>query len=1029
MERKADGQQVRGRFRHALVASNDIYSRGDTVLDKAKQTRSVHGLRQTASGTALAITLLMAGVAHAQTVAPPAVDQPATDQTDADTPAADIVVTGSRITASGFTAPTPTQVIGEADIARSAQPNIFNAITQLPSLMGSTGRAVGVATTSSGTQGLSSFSLRGLGAIRTLTLLDGQRFVGANVTGVPDVSQFPQLLVQRVDVVNGGASASYGSDAIGGVINFVTDKRFTGFKANLEGGVTTYGDDASVTAQAAWGGSFLEDRLHVVVSGEYGREGGVPNPGFGITGANGRDWYVSPAFQVRSIAGTPAGQPQISVIQNAQQFQYAKYGLITSGPLQGTAFGLNGAPFAFQYGSNGTPTGTGAVTNCITPFCVGGDTSGVVGAGTTLASKLERLVGYIRTGYDVAADNEIYATFNAAQVRSENSPNAGAAKNANLTIQCSNPFVPASIQAACVTNNITSFQFGTSLANFPDFISVKPKRTNLRGVIGATGKFPALGTRWSYDAYYEYGHNYTDLHVSNISLNPRFNAAIQAVRAADGSIVCASAAARASGCVPFNVIGNVTNSQAALDYIIPKVGPFQHTWSSQHAASASINGQPASTWAGPISLAFGYEYRREWYKVRSDPYGNGIYPESPNSADYPADPLMNTVSGNNWYAGNYHSGGGKYDVHEGFAEVDVPVLDSDDLGRANLNAAIRETHYSTSGWIASWKVGGTWETPVEGVRLRAVTSRDVRAPNLSELFAAPAITNNVVNDPRVAGGRTVTVTQTNLGNPGLRPEVGRNTTGGIVVSGSNWLPGFNASIDYYSIKVKNVVSAFAGQQQVDLCLVSRIQQFCNSIFLDSNQPNGNFVNVQAFNLASIYTNGFDMEASYRRPLSGIGLPGTFTLRALATHVIHYRSTSGIPGTISTELAGVNQGSIPDWKILGVQSWDTDRFSLSLTERWFSDGVYSNEFVECRSNCPAPTAIHPTIDTNHMAGAFYLDAGGSYNVTSRFTAYFKIDNLLNRSPEPSPQTNVTYGFNPLLYDVLGRTFRAGLRYGF
>ena len=186
----------------------------------------------TASGVALAVVLATPAFAQADpagqsvpapTIQPgsaastPSTADPASppsaatvdaQEADDSASAADIVVTGSRITASGFSAPTPTQVIGAADINRLAQPNIFNAVTQLPSLQGSTGRATSVGSTSSGIQGLSSFALRGLGAIRTLTLLDGQRFVGANYSGVTDVSQFPQLLIQRVDVVNGGASAS-----------------------------------------------------------------------------------------------------------------------------------------------------------------------------------------------------------------------------------------------------------------------------------------------------------------------------------------------------------------------------------------------------------------------------------------------------------------------------------------------------------------------------------------------------------------------------------------------------------------------------------------------------------------------------------------------------------------------------------------------------------------------------------------------------------------------------------------------------
>ncbi|MDT1877296.1 TonB-dependent receptor, partial [Acinetobacter baumannii] len=127
--------------------------------------------------------------------------------------------------------------------------------------------------------------------IRTLTLLDGQRVVGANVTGVTDVSQFPQLLVKRVDVVTGGASASYGSDAVGGVVNFVTDKKFTGFKANVQGGQTKYDDDRGGTVQAAWGKAFLDDRFHVTASAEFTKENGIESPGFGGKGPNGRTWY------------------------------------------------------------------------------------------------------------------------------------------------------------------------------------------------------------------------------------------------------------------------------------------------------------------------------------------------------------------------------------------------------------------------------------------------------------------------------------------------------------------------------------------------------------------------------------------------------------------------------------------------------------------------------------------------------------------------------------------------------------------
>ncbi|MBO9558115.1 MAG: TonB-dependent receptor, partial [Caulobacter sp.] len=215
--------------------------------------------------TSAVALMAMAGAAGAQT----APSEPAPASAQESSTVETIIVTGSRIKSTGFTAPTPTQALGEADLQRNAEPNVFTTIAQLPSLQGSTGATTGTFSTSSGQQGLSSFSLRGLGTIRTLTLLDGQRVVPANVTGVPDISLFPQLLVQRVDVVNGGASASYGSDAVGGVVNFITDKHFEGFKSNFAAGVTTYGDNEQFLAQVAVGKSFLDGKLHVQLSGEY----------------------------------------------------------------------------------------------------------------------------------------------------------------------------------------------------------------------------------------------------------------------------------------------------------------------------------------------------------------------------------------------------------------------------------------------------------------------------------------------------------------------------------------------------------------------------------------------------------------------------------------------------------------------------------------------------------------------------------------------------------------------------------------
>jgi outer membrane receptor protein involved in Fe transport len=599
-------------------------------------------------------------------------------------------------------------------------------------------------------------------------------------------------------------------------------------------------------------------------------------------------------------------------------------------------------------------------------------------------------------------------------------------------MSCSNPYLPASIVAGCAANGITTFTFGTSNALLPRNISVHPTRTQFRGVIGADGKFNALGKEWRYDAYYTHGQNTTNIHVRDILLTPRYRAAVQATTV-NGQIVCADPIARANGCVPINIFGGQRPSDAALAYITPKNGPYQHSVQKQDVASINFSGEPFALWAGPVSLAFGGEWRKEQYHVKGDPYGDGNT-DSPNTADYPADPILN-ASGANWFAGNYHSGAGEYSVKEAYAEVNLPLINSEAAGKANLNMAGRWTDYSTSGTVYTWKVGATWDTPIDGVRLRAVTSRDVRAPNLSELFAAP-VTTTLPNFTVPSNGSpptgqpssgSLTVLQNVVGNPNLKPEIAKNVTIGAVLSNPQWLPGFSVSVDWYNIVLNGGISSLGAQQIVNFCYQG-LTQFCGAFNLN---PPSAFVNSQTFNLASIKTSGFDIESSYRFELPSV--PGRFTVRGLATNTHKFVTNPGIPGAVAVDSAGQNSGATPDWKFLAIQSWDTDRFALSVQERWFSDGTFggtTTQYVECKpGSCPVSTGSRPTIDYNHMSGATYVDVSASYKFGKGLQIYGKIDNLLNRDPTPSPQTNTGLDANPALYDLLGRFYHVGLRYSF
>ena len=353
----------------------------------------------------------------------------------------------------------------------------------------------------------------------------------------------------------------------------------------------------------------------------------------------------------------------------------------------------------------------------------------------------------------------------------------------------------------------------------------------------------------------------------------------------------------------------------------------------------------------------------------------------------------------------------------------MPFLNSEGAGRANLNVAGRATHYSTSGMVYSWKIGGTWDLPLDGFRIRAVESRDVRAPNLSELFAAPvSVTNNNFTNPFT--NSAVNIIQNTIGNAALKPEIAYNTEVGLVLSRPHWLPGFSASIDYYRIKINGVISSLSAQQEVNLCQQG-VTSLCNTFSLPAPPAIG-YVNSQSFNLASIKTDGFDIEASYRQTLDN----ATFTLRGLATNVRHFITDPGIPGTIPVDTAGVNANNTPKWKVLLIESVDTDKINFFLQQRWFSAGTYANTYVVCApGTCPVSTANNPTIDSNRMPGALYFDIGASYKIAPKLSIYFKIDNLGDKAPAASPQTNTGVDVNAALYDLLGRFYHGGIRYNF
>ena len=1004
-------------------------------------------------------------------------------------PVEQVTVSSTRLQAAGFDLPTPTTVVSAADLERTAQPNIFESLTRLPALQGSTGVTFNSGSTTTGLQGLSGVGMRAMSPLRTLTLLDGQRVVGANNNGVVDVSQLPQFLMQRVDVVTGGASASWGSDAVAGVVNFVTNKMFEGVKANFSAGMSTFSDDENATAQLAAGTSFAGGKGHIEGALEYSYAAGLnplrpqtsefgPNPTPG--GRNYHADYGTANYGPATLTGpgpTPAGQPQAFFGPLSQRFDAATFGLITNGPKIGTTFGTNGVAVPFAYAGNCFPvvTGTtGTVTGSINGGCFGtaarpGKLTDTNAFTQTIVNPITRGSLYARVSYDLDEDTEVYGTLSYGQVRTETVPAQGQTPRTLLTIRCDNAFLPgtgtwgvglsqAQTQAACLTDYPgNAVQFGTLNANIPLNQLVFINRVMRRYVVGGDGKFNIFGKSWGWETYFQHGETGSGVKIENEALSNRYNLAMDAVAGPKGQVVCRNTSAQSFGCVPFNPFGNAPVSADAIAYFDNQgtsttLGPTAIMTTRQEAFSFTLNGSPLETWAGPVSVATGYEYREEYYTQRVDPYAGGITASTPATFNEPCiDPSIDCVNGNSWNAGNFHNGRGNYHVNEIFLELGVPVLDDKFWGKVDLSLAGRVAHYSTAGQANTWKVGATWETPIPGVRLRGLMSRDIRAPNLSELFAPAQGLNSAINNvfvtPNIPGQ---TVRQLNEGNPALKVEKGLTTELGIVYQPS-WLPGFQASVDYYRIDLKGAITSLSPQTVVDLCFRGNTLYCQQDQITTANGTNVSTANPgrigdpnqitqvhsRVFNQASFLTDGFDFEMGYQRDLEDLDIPGAVNLRALVNHTSKFISNSGVPGTqVNTELAGFvgggvnsqtynqNGGNILTWKMDISQSYQTDQWGFNLEERWLAPGTLNpkNTLVCDPGTCPPPSIQTPTTNYNYVPGVFYFDVGVNWLWRPGTQLYAKVDNVANTMPPPTGGRP-----NNIVYDVIGRMYRIGVRF--
>jgi len=876
--------------------------------------------------------------------------QPATQEAQGATQVEELVVTASRVARSGFNAPTPTTMVNLEDMQLGGRASIAESLNDVPSFVGSSTPATG--TLSSQSPGGNFLNLRGLGPNRTLVLVDRRRHVPTTELGLVDLSVIPSALIERVDVVTGGASAAWGSDAVAGVVNLVFDKKLEGIKVDLQGGASSHGDGESYKGSLAGGTSFADGRGHFIAAVEA-------SDNKGVLSQNDRDWGRK-GYQ---LIGAPAGSPYQQIVgRDVRLGIVSEGGLILSGSNAGKQFLPDGslAPFQPFDGAFAREGGDGVYA----------------GKFPALSVPVERQNIFTRTTWNFTDDVQGFVELSYARAQS--------------SVKLVQPFDFGTIEIA--PDNAYLAQVGLPAEGFAmgrlstdmGFFTTDVENKTKRGAVGLEGQF---GDGWSWDVYYQRGETRYDAKLYNNRIEARYAQSLDAVRdPLTNEIVCRSTLTNpGNGCVPVNVFGYGAPSRDATNWFLGTQSLNQKI--TQDAAGASIQGEPFSVPAGAVSIATGLEYRKE-------------------SIDATVDPIS-AASG--FAIGNPKPISGSYDVKEAFLETVVPLLrDLPAVEQLDLNAAVRLTDYSTSGNVTTWKGGLTYKIN-DQLQFRATRSRDIRAPNLDELYRSEQLRFTSVTDPE----RTNQLTQIQIitgGNQALQPEEADTFTAGIVFTPS-WLEGLRTSLDVYSIKLKGAIDTLTPQDIVNRCYLQNETSLCPQVVRGGD---GTIDQVRAtfLNLSQRKTQGADLEMSYSLPVGS----GDLTVRALATYVDEF-ITDGVDraGDVGSDLAY----AIPQWRWNLGATYRIGDFTGHVQGRYVGGGKYDHQ-------------LEGLIDDNTVSSAFYVDLSAQYTLSNLggIQVYGSVNNLFDKDPPVDPSSFFEpIATNPALYDVIGRYFTLGVRYSF
>jgi outer membrane receptor protein involved in Fe transport len=944
-----------------------------------------------ASACALAIPAL----GSAQTAAPPK------DQT-----VGEVVVTGSRAVTNGNSAPTPVTVTTAVQLQELAPSGIADALETLPQFNGSSSPTRNAYTIPVNQSTATNLNLRNLGPQRVLTLFDGMRLVPEANTGLVDASLIPQMLVQRVDVVTGGASAAYGSDAVSGVVNFVLDKKFSGISYLVQGGISQREDNGSERLGLAAGHSYMSDRLHLEGSVEYEHSDGI---GAVSSRPLGRD--NSAQLGLLGASPTPglASNP-FTYVTGAQNINLAYGGYLypkTGNANAGTIFGPGGTLIAPM---DGTIIGA----NCINCNFASHDPDLV-----TLIPIIGK--GQVFGRADFQATDNVNLFFQGLYGESRSRQNTdGTISRPSATTAFSiysnnaylnqiSPALAATIPANGDYLSRMSIDLGTNT------VTTDSKTYAL--TFGANGD---IFNRFKWDADYSYSHSQQFLDLYNLD-NVKLRAAIDAV-SSGGQIVCNVTITNPGlypGCVPINLFGQGSPSAAAIAYIHGDA--IQNTNFDQNVVEGNIRGNLFDLWAGPVTGAVGASYRTQSYTQTSNS----------NPASFVTPTAIRGFVGTEYVGGNFGIGGGSENVKEFYGETLVPLLKDLAFTKSlDVNAAVRYTDYSVSGGVTTWKLGLTWQ-PISDLRFRAGQSRDIRAPTLIELYQGASYANagNFV-DPH--SGTAISALQTiTEGNVNLKPEISDTQTVGLVYQPSA-VPGLSASVDYYKIHISGAIGApYTAAQILQVCENSKgVDPTCALIlrpngFSDhSAANNATAVILAPINVAELYAAGVDIDVNYHRPMMG----GQFVARAIFNVPTQYQQTNA-PGQAPINYLGnmdlnqsltITQTGIPNYSGTIMVGYSIGPIAVSVDEQLISAVHRTAQYVL------ADHQISPAIQYTGLNVSYRFE-----NVPTKPTLFAKIDNLFDVQPPfyyqlPAGQPGDAINANRSLYDVVGRAFTLGIR---